>query len=47
MGNILILSPPLTITPAEMTQALEILDICMAEGDWYSRAKNPVSFSRL
>ncbi|PSN14543.1 hypothetical protein C7293_11245 [filamentous cyanobacterium CCT1] len=31
MGNIVILSPPLTITPTEMYQALEILDICMVE----------------
>lgn len=31
MGNILILSPPLTITPAEMTKALDILDVCLVE----------------
>ncbi|MGF1566798.1 MAG: aspartate aminotransferase family protein [Nodosilinea sp.] len=31
MGNILILSPPLTITETEMAQALKILDICIGE----------------
>jgi 4-aminobutyrate aminotransferase len=31
MGNILILSPPLTITPAEMTNALDILNVCLVE----------------
>jgi 4-aminobutyrate aminotransferase len=30
-GNVLILSPPLTITPAEMHQALDILATCIAE----------------
>jgi 4-aminobutyrate aminotransferase len=31
MGNVLTLTPPLTITEAEMTQALDILDTCLAE----------------
>ena len=31
MGNILTLTPPLTITKPEMDQALDILDECLAE----------------
>ncbi|MEO6985919.1 MAG: aspartate aminotransferase family protein [Paralcaligenes sp.] len=32
MGNVLTLTPPLTITPAEMTQALDILEEAIAAG---------------
>src|SRR5690606_5561888 len=31
MGNVLTLTPPLTITEAEMARALDILDECIAE----------------
>ena len=31
MGNILTLTPPLTLTKDEMGQALDILDICLTE----------------
>ncbi|MBK7061125.1 MAG: aspartate aminotransferase family protein [Rubrivivax sp.] len=31
MGNVITLTPPLTITPAQMSQALDILDDCLAE----------------
>ena len=31
MGNILTLTPPLTLTRAEMDQALDILDACLTE----------------
>jgi 4-aminobutyrate aminotransferase len=31
MGNVLTLTPPLIITPAQMDQALDILDQCLAE----------------
>ena len=30
MGNVLTLTPPLTVTPAQMDQALDILDECLA-----------------
>ena len=33
MGNILTLTPPLTITKAEMDRALDILDDCFEEVD--------------
>lgn len=32
MGNVLTLTPPLTVTPAEMTQALDILEEAIAAG---------------
>jgi 4-aminobutyrate aminotransferase len=32
MGNVLTLTPPLTITPAEMTHALDILEDAIAAG---------------
>ncbi len=31
LGNVLTLSPPLTITAAELDDALDILDSCLAE----------------
>jgi 4-aminobutyrate aminotransferase len=31
MGNVLTLTPPLTIAPAEMNAALDIIDACLAE----------------
>jgi 4-aminobutyrate aminotransferase len=31
MGNVLTLTPPLVITDAEMTKALDILEECFAE----------------
>ncbi len=31
MGNILTLTPPLTITHAEMDRALDIIEECLAE----------------
>ena len=31
MGNILTLTPPLTLTREEMDQALDILDTCLTE----------------
>jgi 4-aminobutyrate aminotransferase len=29
-GNVLTLTPPLTVTEAEMSQALDIIDACIA-----------------
>ncbi len=31
MGNILTLTPPLTLTGDEMDQAMDILDVCLTE----------------
>ena len=31
MGNVLTLTPPLITTPAQMNQALDILEQCLAE----------------